>query len=322
MAVLVTGGTGQVGSFLCKSLLRSGQEVIVFDAKPNLENIRDIKNKVELVEGDVTSLVSIVETIRKFHVEVVYHLAAIVVLESRENPVKSAAVNCLGTVNVFEAGRTTNLERIVYMSSSAVYGRPEGYGRGMVSEDDIPRCPNDPYSATKVMNEVFGQHYYTKFGVKTLGLRLAATWGPGRYVGFTGAFNQMLHKLAVGEEAVLPPDFAYPGAQLRWLYVEDLGDVLAFAGRVSEDLIKRRLYNLGTRKPFTPIEFVSTLKEVLPNARLAVEWRDRPTDSALSVAGPSGLDIDCSRFYEDLGFHERGTLRDSIERAIAFERAR
>lgn len=321
MAVLVTGGTGQVGSFLCKSLLRSGQQVVIFDAKPNRDNIRDIADRVQLVEGDVTSLPSIVDAIRRYNVDTVYHLAAIVVLESRENPVKSANVNCLGTVNVFEAGRSTNLKRIIYMSSSAVYGRPETYGRGVVSEDDVPRCPNDPYSATKVMNEVFGQHYYAKFGVKTLGLRLAATWGPGRYVGFTGAFNDMLRKLARGEEAVLPPDFAYPGAQLRWVYVEDLGDLLAYAGAVEEGRVKRRLYNVGTRRPFTPVEFVETVKKVLPDSRLAVEWREKPTESALSVAGPSGLDIDCSRFYEDLGYTESPTLEDSVRRAVAFEKA-
>jgi UDP-glucose 4-epimerase len=319
---MITGGTGQIGSFLCRSLLRRDQQVVIYDSKPNIENIRDIENKVRLVEGDITDLDSLVRTIREYQVETVYHLAAIVVLESRENPLRSAAVNCLGTVNVFEAGRRTGLRRVVYVSSSAVYGRPESYDTASVSEDDIPRCPNDPYSATKVMNEVFGQHYYSKFGVGTLGLRLAATWGPGRYVGFTGAFNNMLHKLAHGEEVTLSPDFSYPAAPLRWVYVEDLGDIFSYAGAVDESKIKRRLYNVGTRKPFTPVEFLNTLKEVLPDARINVTWRDRPTESALNVAGPSGLDMDCSRFYEDLGYRGDSTLRQSIQRAIEFERAR
>jgi nucleoside-diphosphate-sugar epimerase len=322
MAVMVTGGTGQIGSFLCKSLLNSNQEVVIFDVKPNLENIRDFKDRVQLVEGDVTNLASIVETIKKYRIETIYHLAAIVVLESRENPLKSASVNCLGTVNVFEAGRATGLNRIVYVSSSAVYGRPEGYRSSVVSEDDVPRCPVDPYSATKVMNEVFGQHYYNKFGVKTLCLRVAAAWGPGRYTGFTGAFNEMIRKLAHGEAATLPPDFAYASAPLRWLYVEDLGDIFKHAGTVDDKAIRRRLYNVGTRKPFTPVEFVATLNELLPDAKLSVEWRERPTELALNVAGPSGMDIDCSRFYEDLGYRERSTLKESLERAIAYERAR
>jgi UDP-glucose 4-epimerase len=320
---MITGGTGQIGSFLCKSLLKSNQDVVIFDVKPNLENIRDFKDRVRLVERDVTNLASIEETIKKYHVETIYHLAAVVVLESRENPLKSASVNCLGTVNIFEAGRATDIDRIVYVSSSAVYGRPEGYGSSsVVSEDDVPRCPVDPYSATKVMNEVFGQHYYNKFGVKTLCLRVAAAWGPGRYTGFTGAFNEMIRKLAHGEAAVLPPDFAYPRAPLRWLYVEDLGDMFEHAGTVDDKMIRRRLYNVGTRKPFTPVEFVDTLKELIPDAKLDVEWRDKPTELALNVAGPSGLDIDCSRFYEDLGYREGYTLRESLERAIAFERTR
>jgi UDP-glucose 4-epimerase len=322
LAVLITGGTGQIGSFLCKSLLNSDEEIIIYDVKPNMDNIRDFKERVKIVEGDILDKDQLTETIRKHGVKTIYHLAALVVLESRENPVKSASVNCLGTANVFEAGRTAGVDRVIFTSSSAVFGRPENYERSTVSEDDIPRCPPDPYSATKVMNEVFGQHYYNRFGLKTLCLRIAAGWGPGRYVGFTGVFNDMIRKLAHGEPATLPPDFAYSRAPLRWVYVEELGDCVAFAGKVDEAKIRRRLYNVGTRKPFTPVEFVATLKEVLPDAKLQADWREKPTESALNVAGPSGLDIDCGRFYDELGYKERFSLRESLERAIQFEKAR
>jgi nucleoside-diphosphate-sugar epimerase len=322
LAVLITGGTGQIGSFLCQSLLNSDEEIIVYDVKPNMDNIREFRDRLTIVEGDILDRDQLSETIMEHGVRTIYHLAALVVLESRENPVKSASVNCLGTANVFEAGRTGGVDRVIFTSSSAVFGRPENYGKSTVSEDDIPRCPPDPYSATKVMNEVFGQHYYSRFGLKTLCLRIAAGWGPGRYIGFTGVFNDMIRKLARGEPATLPADFAYSRAPLRWVYVEELGDCLAFAGKVDESKVRRRLYNVGTRKPFTPVEFVATLKEILPDAELTADWRDKPTESALNVAGPSGLDIDCSRFYDELGYEERFGLRESLERAIQFERAR
>jgi UDP-glucose 4-epimerase len=322
LAVLITGGTGQIGSFLCQSLLRSGDEIIIYDVKPNMDNIKGFGQRVRVVEGDILDRNQIVETIRKYGVETVYHLAAVVVIESREDPVKSASVNCLGTANVFEASRITDVDRVIFTSSSAVIGRPENYAKGTVSEDDIPRCPPDPYSATKVMNEVFGQHYYSRFGLRTLCLRIAAGWGPGRYVGFTGVFNDMIRKLALGEPAELPQDFAYVRAPLRWMYVEELGDCLAYAGKVDQAKIQRRLYNVGTRSPFTPVEFVGALKQILPEARLQVNWREKPTENALNVAGPSGLDFDCTRFYTELGYKERFTLRESLERAIAFERAR
>ena len=104
--------------------------------------------------------------------------------------------------------------------------------------------------------------------------------------------------------------------------MEELGDCLAFAGKVDEAKVRRRLYNVGTRKPFTPVEFVAALKEILPDAKLQAEWREKPTESALNVAGPSGLDIDCGRFYDELGYKERFSLRESLERAIQFEKAR
>jgi UDP-glucose 4-epimerase len=231
-------------------------------------------------------------------------------------------VNCLGTANVFEASRIAGVSRVVYTSSSAVFGRPESYEKSTVSEDDIPRCPNDPYSATKVMNEVFGQHYYNRFGLNTVCLRVAAAWGPGRYVGFTGVFNDMIRRVALGQEAALPPDFSYRNAPLRWLYVEELGDCFAYVGKVDQSKLRRRLYNLGTKEPFTPPEFVDTVKQIVPNASLRVDWLDRPTESALNVAGPSGLDIDCSRFYEELGYDAKFDLKESLERAIAIERGR
>ncbi|MGA2663494.1 MAG: NAD-dependent epimerase/dehydratase family protein [Nitrososphaerales archaeon] len=319
--MLITGGSGQIGSFLCRSLLRSNEQVVIYDVKPNLENIQDFRDRVTLVEGDILDRDQMVETIRKHDVRTVFHLAAVVVLESRENPVKSASVNCLGTANVLEASRQTSVERVVFTSSSAVMGRPESYLKSIVSEDDIPRCPPDPYSATKVMNEVFGQHYYARFGLKTLCLRIAAGWGPGRYVGFTGVFNDMIRKVARGAPATLPPDFSYPRAPLRWVFVEELGDCLAYAGRVEEAKVKRRLYNVGTRTPFTPVDFIDALRRIVPDAKLQVEWRDRPTESALNVAGPSGLDFDCTRFYDELGYRERLGLVESLERAVALERA-
>ena len=74
----------------------------------------------------------------------------------------------------------------------------------------------------------------------------------------------MIRKLARGEPASLPQDFAYPKAPLRWVYVEELGDCLAYAGRVEEAKVRRRLYNVGTRRPFTPVEFVATLRTDTP----------------------------------------------------------
>ncbi|MDA4113503.1 MAG: GDP-mannose 4,6-dehydratase, partial [Thaumarchaeota archaeon] len=114
MAVLITGGTGQIGSFLCQSLLNSDEEIIIYDVKPNMDNIRDFKERVKIVEGDILDGDHLAETIRKHGVETIYHLAALVVLESRENPVKSASVNCLGTANVFEAGRTAGVDRVIF----------------------------------------------------------------------------------------------------------------------------------------------------------------------------------------------------------------
>jgi hypothetical protein len=75
-----------------------------------------------------------------------------------------------------------------------------------VNEDDFPHCPVDPYSITKLTNEL-----------------LACAWGPGRYSGYTGQCNDFIGKAAIGAQAKLPADFAFRNTKLRWMYVKDMG---------------------------------------------------------------------------------------------------
>lgn len=318
--VLVTGGTGQVGSAVCRSLLTDGNTVVIYDVNPNIQNIQQFKDEVKVIRGDVLDLNKLHQTIRREEISTIIHLAASLVLGSREDPTIAIKVNCIGTNNMFEVGRLFNLKRIIFASSSAVYGKASGYASNTVNEDDTPRCPVDPYSATKIVNEVMGQFYYNEYGVPTLCYRISATWGPGRYTGFTGRFNDVIRKAARGEKAEIPKDFCYRKAKLRWFYVEELGDCLAFGVSLQEAKLKRRLYNIGTRDPYTVKKLVNTLQKIVPNTKIRFQEDDHPTPIAAGIAGLSGLDMNCERLYSELGYKEKLSLETALITAVKFEK--
>ncbi len=320
--VLVTGGTGQIGAFVCTELAEKYHAVTIYDFKPNSENISEIAKKIEILSGDVLDLEDLLSVIKTRHITHIIHLAALLVLESKQRPAKALRVNCIGTNNIFEAARLTDLKRVVFASSVVVYGLPSFYPGGRVDEDDFPHCPNDPYSYTKFLNESMGQFYRETFGLDLLCMRITGAWGPGRYWGYTGQFNDFVRKVAVGEAAELPVDFAYSGARLRWLYVKEMASCLAYASLAEKSKVKRGLYNVGSRKPFKAPDLVRAIKDFVPLAEIKYSETDSPTKLSSDIAGPSGLDVDCRRLYEELGFEEKIGLKEGVKDMIEFERRR
>ena len=319
---LVTGGTGQIGTYVCEELLRSGHKVVCHDFRPNLDNISHIAKKMTMVTGDVSDLGELLRTIKTNGVTRIIHLAASLVLDSMQRPAMAIQTNCVGTNNVFEAMRILDVERTVYASSVSVYGTPNSARAGIVDEDDYPNTPHDPYSFTKVTTELMGRFYRENYGLDIICLRLAATWGPGRYVGYTGQFNNFIKSVAVEKPVPFPDDFAYRGEKLRWFYVKDMGRCFTHVGQIERSGIKRALYNAGMRTPFNGRDLLTPLRSLFPSLELDYRELDSPTKLSATIAGPSGLDVDCSRFYEDLRFEPKYTLSSALADMINFERSR
>jgi UDP-glucose 4-epimerase len=318
---LVTGGTGQIGGYVCRELLRRGHRVVVFDAQPNLDNIRDIADRVTLVRGDIVNLSELLGALKAHGGTHIIHLAALLVFESRLRPVEATEVNCLGTNNVFEAARLLDLEGVVYASSETVYGSASSYSKGQVDEDDYPLCPADPYSATKLFNERMGAFYREAYGLGLLCLRLTGAWGPGRYAGYTGQFNAFIRDVALGRPAKYPEDFAYRNAKLRWLYVKDAASCFVHAA-LQAKRARRPLYNAGSPSPFSASQVVEALKALVPDSRIELNLRESPTEVSSRVPGPSGLDVICSRLYSELGFAASYSLEQALSDMVGHERAR
>ncbi len=319
---LVTGGTGQIGAYVSKELVNSGQGLVIYDFKPNVENVADIANKVAIVPGDVLDQNELLNTIKNNRITHIIHLAAFLVLESKNRPAKAIEVNCVGTSNVFEAARIFDIQRIVFASSVTVYGSPKLYRRAIVDEDDFPHCPSDPYSITKFVNEAMGKFYRETYGLDVVCLRVAGAWGPGRYSGYTGQFNDFMKNTAIGKPAKFPEDFAYKNANLRWLHVKDMASCFLHAALVDKNRIRRALYNAGSREAFKALDVVNALRGLLPSQRIDFSEVNEPTTISSDVPGASGLDVDCRRLYEELGFEAKLGLKEAVKDTVEFERAK
>jgi UDP-glucose 4-epimerase len=176
--VLVTGGAGFIGSHLVERLLAEGHPVRVLDNfstghRGNLPFAARYGTALEVVEGDVRDLADVARAATG--VSVIYHQAALrSVPRSVADPLGANAHNVNGTLHVLEAARGAGVRRVVYASSSSVYGsRPDLPKR----EDQAP-APISPYAVSKVAGEFYGAVWARLYGVETVGLRYFNVFGP------------------------------------------------------------------------------------------------------------------------------------------------
>jgi nucleoside-diphosphate-sugar epimerase len=175
MKVLVTGGGGFIGSNLVRALIANGDTVRVLDnfSTGNRRNLEGLAAEVEVVEGDLRSYERVHTAVRG--VEVVYHQGALgSVPRSVQDPLTSTAVNVEGTLNVLLAARDEGVRRVVFASSSSVYGDGGTFPR---TETQAPN-PISPYAVAKLAAERFCVSFFRVYGLETVALRYFNVFGP------------------------------------------------------------------------------------------------------------------------------------------------
>jgi len=168
MSILVTGGVGAIGSFVAKELVSRGERPVLFDTRLDDTLVKDFLGKAELVRGDILDLVSLVDTVRKFKVNLIIHTAAVLAGVAQMNMKLAFKVNCEGTLNVLEAARLENVSRVVYTSTKGTYGPALGVhgppDYKPVTEDH-PCNPKGIYGITKLLGEIYGLTYAQQYGL-------------------------------------------------------------------------------------------------------------------------------------------------------------
>lgn len=171
--VLITGGAGFIGSHIAEEWARRGARVVVLDSlrtgrRENLDGI-----ECDFVEGSVEDEALVRECAEG--ADFIHHLAALVsVPESMEKPELTEAINVVGTLNVLKAAKAAEVSKVVFSSTSAVYGMID---RPMHSEPDLP-APASPYAISKLAGEYYMALYREAFGVPTVALRYFNVYGP------------------------------------------------------------------------------------------------------------------------------------------------
>jgi len=174
---LVTGGAGFIGSNIVSELLQSGHSVRVLDnfSSGKRENLRKFEKDIELIEGDIRSYHIVQQAVKG--IEVVLHEAALPsVPRSIKDPITTNEVNVNGTLNILEASVSANVRRVVYASSSSVYGdNPE-----LPKHEAMLPNPLSPYAVSKLAGEKYCSVFSMIYGLETISLRYFNVFGPNQ----------------------------------------------------------------------------------------------------------------------------------------------
>jgi nucleoside-diphosphate-sugar epimerase len=252
---LVTGGAGFIGHHLVRRLLEDGYEVRALDnfATGRRERLEGLD--VEIVEGDLRSYERANRAVRG--TELVFHLGALPsVPRSMQDPLTTSAVNVEGTLNVLLAARDESVRRVVFASSSSVYGA----NPALPKREDHQLLPVSPYGVSKVAAEHYCRAFTTVYGLETVSLRLFNVFGPGQdpLSQYAAVVPRFIAAFAAGESPVIYGD----GSQTRdFTYVADV--VEAFTAAVTREAAAGEVINVAAGAETSVAELAELLAQLI-----------------------------------------------------------
>jgi UDP-glucose 4-epimerase len=287
MRVLVTGGSGFIGSHVVNKLRDQGITVRIYDlVTPTF------RSDIEFFRESILNLEALCTALEQ--VDAVMHLAAVAdVKEVFEDPHYAEEVNVRGTINVLEAMRRTDVKRLVYGSTIWVY---DGSNDRVVDETSPLHSPAHLYTATKLAGEYYCRGYSNLYGLEPTILRCGIPYGPRSRAG--AVIPTLVQKAFRGEALTIAGD----GSQFRkFVYVEDLaaGIVLAL-----KPVAKNRTYNLDGAERISIREIAEAIQANL--GPLPIEYV--PT----RVADFGGKEISSRRAYEELSWKTHTRFKDGL----------
>jgi nucleoside-diphosphate-sugar epimerase len=301
MRILVTGAQGCIGAWTIKALLDRDLDVIVYDLDPHPRRLAliapaDWVGRVAIRVGNIEDTASVKALVKNEGVTHIVHLAAQLMPFCQANPVAGARVNVIGTLNVFEAARDAGRPvRVVYASSSAVWGPEEAYGSGKLTEAD-PLKPSTHYGVFKQANEGNARAFYLANGVSSIGLRPWTVFGVGRDGGLTADPTLAMKAVALGR----PFQIRLTG-NMDLQYVEDVAE--AFVRCLLSPVEGAHVFNLeGT---------VTTIDDLIRELE-----RLRPGASKLITASGPQVPVAHRMDGSQLRKHVPGIPQTPLERAI------
>jgi len=255
--VLVTGGGGFIGSNLVRGLLERGDTVRILDnfATGNRANLAGLEDDVEVVEGELRSYERVHNAVRG--VELVFHQGALPsVPRSVQDPLTTSAVTIEGTLNVLLAARDEDVRRVVYASSSSVYGNSGTLPRTETQQPD----PISPYAVAKLAAERYCVSFHRVYGLETVALRYFNVFGPRQdpKSQYAAVVPRFLAAIDAGEPVPIHGD----GTQSRdFTYVANVVEANVLAG--DQDGAGGTVLNIATGRQASVNELADAIGAVL-----------------------------------------------------------
>lgn len=314
MKCVVTGACGFIGSHLVSALLRDGHDVIAVD---NLwtGHTDNLYQAIQEAGPHAASRIQYFETdVRDFcgysHADVVFHLAALgSVPRSLERPLQTYQANADGFFMMLNRARKQGARRIVYASSSSVYGddmpSPEGHIEPMISSR------LSPYAATKRLNEVLAESFSHSYGTECVGLRFFNVYGPRQNP--NGPYAAVIPRWISAMKKNEPIQIYGDGEQTRdFTYVKDVVQALLKAANIVPVMLKlTSVYNVGSATAIT-LNFLFQVMKELTGYKLDPEYlRERPGDRKHSKAC-----LDVVRY--SLGYEPEYLIQKGLEEMIRY----
>ncbi|HEX76705.1 MAG TPA: NAD-dependent epimerase/dehydratase family protein [Dehalococcoidia bacterium] len=294
--VLVTGGSGFIGSHLVKGLTaKSPREIIVFDKHIQHDKFQP-RDNLKTVQGEITQR----ERLREIMPEVdyVFHLAVLPLGACIENPRACLETNINGTFNIIEAAKDAGVKKIVFSSASSVYGDTE-----QTMDESHPLNARTMYGASKIAGEYLLRAFYDMYKLDYVILRYMNVYGPGQE---GGLIMNVLKRIKQG----LPPIIFNDGSQsFDFVYIDDVinANILAMESDITDEV-----FNIGGEEEVTVKDAVFALLE-LTGSDLTPEFK---LDEKVPMQRRVGTSQKAKKL---LGYIPRVSLKDGLRKVIETE---
>ena len=304
---LVTGGAGFIGAGIVDALVDRGDEVVVLDDLTTgyRENVNP---RAELVEGDVADASLVASAVAGC--DAVFHQAAHrAVFRSVEHPLTTDRANVGGTLAVLVAARDAGVRRVVYASSSSVYGG----AAQLPTSESAPTEPRSPYAVTKLTGEHYCRVFWELFGLETVALRYFNVYGPRQRPEsmYAAVIPLFIDALASGRTAEVHGD----GRQTRdFTFIDDVVAANLKAATALSDACAGKAYNIAGGEAYSLLDLLAVLEGILGVRAERVHTDPRPGDVRHTRA-------DISAAAADLDHRPATGFEEGLRRTVAWFRA-
>ena len=304
---LVTGIAGFIGSTLAHRLVEQGHQICGIDnlCTGRLENLADIRDRIDFVEGDIQDLPLMRNVCHG--VDFVLHQAALAsVPRSVKDPLTSHESNTNGTLNVLLAARDAGVKRIVYAASSSAYGDQPTQPK----HEEMSPAPLSPYAVQKLTGEYYMQAFSKVYGMEGVCLRYFNIFGPRQAADspYSGVIAQFIYKMMAGETPTINGD----GSTSRdFTFVANAVNANLLACEAPREYATGRVFNVGTGHSHTLNDLYAALAEILG-------FREKPKYGAVRAGDVQHSLASIERGRRELNYQPQRDFHAGLEQTVGW----